>query len=808
MIRLFVLAAVMVSSSLIVSAEYPRKVLLEEFTNASCPACASQNPILETFIKNNVKDGRFIMAFSRSEFPGRDIMHDLNPEEYNARVQYKGGRITGVPTLLVNGEAGTPTINAYEGAPADTNAIKNAIAAVPATSPISMTVKFDKEAKTIAVTVVSDEAITNKVLQMYVMEEIVFHDNAGTNGETEFPHVVRDFVPDASGTLINLAAGEEKTFTESVEFNSAWGEEEILYAIAFVEDPQTQEILQVEEDKGAVPSEKFEVAIEAAEDFTLLPRSSSKTVDVVVKNDNDMATDVVLSINEEASLIFNGFTAELSETEINVDANSEKTVQLTINTPANAAYLNIVINAITDNDGYIDVAAQGSVQALSENTKNAVVGLSTNAILYFNPMTANTDINQDLAYIPYTDAVSENVALSDFDLLVFELGQNPIAATGGLNVAAQIQAALDNGKKVFLTSNVALYFAFDNQAPDATRNNVDAVNFFNNTLGVNYMRLNNYVVNNQLRQMPVAGEDNDPITDGFIATGNNSVQMFDRYSTVMSLLPNSISEPILSIDGNVNNIAGVRWQKDGAKLVYMSFGIQAFSDETVRNELVDKVVAWLLKDGVDTRPAEISVASPFVDFEKTVVGQSDTQTIAITNDGEENLVISDITVMDGSMESTIFMLSETVTLPLTIEPGASTSMDVTFTPKEAESYSHSVSFTSNASNNDDITLLLNGQGEATSVNEGFAGETLTAQVGPNPVSDKATVSYNVTGSARVMTVKVFNTNGQEVMTLLNETVQAGAGSVELNSVGLPSGSYQVVLQAGADRVIVPVSITK
>lgn len=800
MIRLFVLAAVMVGSSLFLTAGSERKVLLEEFTNASCPPCATQNRILDAYVNNHIEKGRIIPVYARTGYPGRDVMYNLNPAKYDARIQFYSNKVTGVPTLLVNGFV--------EGAPADTNAIDNAIKAVPAESPITMTVKFDKEAKTIAVTVVSDEAISNKTLQMYVVEKIVFHDNAGTNGETEFPHVVRDMLPNTDGTTINLAAGEEKTFTESVEFNSAWGEEEILYAVAFIQDPSTQEVLQAEEHKENIPTEKFEITMEAAEDFTLLPRSGSKTVDVVVKNDNDMATDVVLSINEEASLISNGFTAELSETEINVDANSEKTVQLTINTPAHAAYLAISINAITDNDGYIDVAAQGYVQALSENTKNAVVGLSTNAILYFNHLAKNSDINQDLAYIIYTDAVSENVTLSDFDLLVFELGQNSIAETGGIDIATEVDAALEAGKKVLLTSNLALYHAFDNQSPDARRNNPVAVNLFNNTLGVNYMRLNQYRVGNKLLQIQFAGVEDDPITDGFIQDGNTISETYDPYVTLLSIMPNSAAKPILSVDGNVNNVAAFRWQKDDAKLVYLSFGIQTFAEANVRNNLLNNIYDWLLKDGIDVRPAEISVASPFIEFAETVVGQSAMQTVQLTNNGEENLVITDITMMDGSMESTVFMLSETVTLPLTIEPGASTSFDITFTPKAAEEYSHSISFTSNASNNDDITLLLEGTGVTTSVNEGFAGEALTAQVGPNPVSDKATVSYTVNGSARVMTVKVFNTNGQEVATLLNETVQAGAGSVELNSAGLPSGAYQVVLQAGADRVIIPVSITK
>ena len=66
---------------------------------------------------------------------------------------------------------------------------------------------------------------------------------------------------------------------------------------------------------------------------------------------------------------------------------------------------------------------------------------------------------------------------------------------------------------------------------------------------------------------------------------------------------------------------------------------------------------------------------------------------------------------------------------------------------------------------------------------------------PNPFNPTTKIMYTVPNNENV-TLKVFNTIGEEVMTLVNEVKQPGLYEVEFNSDGLPSGVYLYRITAG------------
>jgi hypothetical protein len=69
---------------------------------------------------------------------------------------------------------------------------------------------------------------------------------------------------------------------------------------------------------------------------------------------------------------------------------------------------------------------------------------------------------------------------------------------------------------------------------------------------------------------------------------------------------------------------------------------------------------------------------------------------------------------------------------------------------------------------------------------------------PNPFNPSTVITFR-TASDDLVTLKLYNLLGQEITTLINGRMKAGAHSVSFNAVGLPSGTYLYRLQSG-DRV--------
>ena len=67
---------------------------------------------------------------------------------------------------------------------------------------------------------------------------------------------------------------------------------------------------------------------------------------------------------------------------------------------------------------------------------------------------------------------------------------------------------------------------------------------------------------------------------------------------------------------------------------------------------------------------------------------------------------------------------------------------------------------------------------------------------PNPFNPTTTIKYTIPQNDRVV-IKIYNTAGQEISTLLNETQNAGTYSVQFDASTLPSGVYFYNMQSGS-----------
>lgn len=235
-----VLAAFLIAGSLM--AQSPRKVLYEHFTQASCGPCASVNPRLHPILERN-KD-KLVRITHQVSWPGVDPMNKDNPGEVQSRVSYYG--ISGVPSSRMNGQVAqlTPTISVSDASIADA-------AAIPSPYEIQLTPEVQENISELKVKVkvkLTGSFSGRPVLRVAVLEKIIRWTQApGSNGEKEFHHVMKKFLPGTAGSsLSNLTTtGEELNFSFDYKFDKLYDFRNLEVA-AYIQNEENKEIMQAE----------------------------------------------------------------------------------------------------------------------------------------------------------------------------------------------------------------------------------------------------------------------------------------------------------------------------------------------------------------------------------------------------------------------------------------------------------------------------------------------------------------------------------------------------------------------------------
>jgi hypothetical protein len=227
-------------------AQYQRTVLFEEFTQASCGPCASQNPGFNSLLEDNTDKATSIKY--QVWWPGYDPMYLHNETDVNNRVDYYN--ISGVPAGQMDGIIIANDCGYYDGAPACVSQtdIDNAYAI---TSPfyieLSHTVAADYGSVDVEMYIATDGAVEGDfVAHIVIVErEILFATAPGSNGEKEFYNVMKKMLPSADGTDISdsWGGGDNITIMESWDLENVYNPSEIA-VVAFIQDNTTKEVLQ------------------------------------------------------------------------------------------------------------------------------------------------------------------------------------------------------------------------------------------------------------------------------------------------------------------------------------------------------------------------------------------------------------------------------------------------------------------------------------------------------------------------------------------------------------------------------------
>ncbi|MCW5921294.1 MAG: Omp28-related outer membrane protein [Saprospiraceae bacterium] len=230
-------------------AQHQRRVLIEEFTNASCGPCAAQNPAFNATVKANEQ---YLTPIKyQTSWPGFDPMNQQTQPEVLPRVQYYG--VTGVPNGRQNGILEIFPMTSYNAA--TIQAAYNTL--TPVTIELSHEINATYDTIHITVAVKSDEELTGNLrLRVAVLEEeILFETAPGSNGEKDFFQIMRKMLPNSAGTETGAFEAEEVK-----EYSFSWALRNIydlnqLCVAAWLQNDATKEVYQSERTfpKGDIP---------------------------------------------------------------------------------------------------------------------------------------------------------------------------------------------------------------------------------------------------------------------------------------------------------------------------------------------------------------------------------------------------------------------------------------------------------------------------------------------------------------------------------------------------------------------------
>jgi hypothetical protein len=704
-------------------ADTPRKILIEEATNTSCGPCAAQNPSFQQFIVNNFSD--VIPLVYHAWWPGsNDPMYLENTAMNTTRIKYYGIDQIGVPNVRVNGKIAPKTGNWYDGAAGDIDALTAEVNKYKGTtSPITITVAENRSGSqsTVNVTINTIQSLVGKKLRVAVAEYYISYPTPpGTNGEKEFFWVARTMLPDANGTTLDLQAGQTKTYTFNYSIKSSWKAQQI-YVIAFVQDDQTKEVLQAAQNLKVA-----KVNITADNPFITIPRKGEVQYTFAVTNPGNELLRVNVAINSNSSYIPAGWQATLSSNQLILQPNQTQDLKVTLKS-GNKAEFSIVSVDFTPNVQTPYEVTTGYFYALTEDTKYAFYALSNSpsATFAYQGILNMSKYANDAALLPFASDVLNSYPLKNFDLAVFGFSFWTRGVLGGYYVESgplfsSLNAMISGGKSILLTSEVDLAFAYGAQGSATARD------FYTNKLYINKAQepVLRVTVNQSgqitaVNQYPATGVSGDVIGNGISLTMNqynqSSHPYYIVYTDILGITNPNYTKPILYYDNNTSAIGGVRVDNGNSRMVYLTSGFEAIADPTRRNGFIAKIIDWLLSK-VATLGPQITLSATAIDFEEVVVGTTASKTFEIKNTGDQPLIISELYIDRDFDPEEVFNIKNPPTLPLTIQPNKSYTVEVTFTPKEeAVAYTSSIVIKSNAKNSPDEIVTLDGIGVAGNV---------------------------------------------------------------------------------------------
>lgn len=216
-------------------------VILEGFTQWNCGPCATWNPQEHDLLEQMTRD-TVIACKYHGWWPGsdNDPFYHWNETDNAARISMYG--VEWVPWVMVDGIVDLRNVS-Y-------NAVRNALRSRYTTqSPCTIDLSAFTAGETTVgfngtITMDADQSLSGQRLFVALIQDHVYYENGGTNGEHDFYEPFRDMYPNANtGVTLNLGPSETYDFEGTLNRDSRW-EAGNMKVIAWIQNTGTHEILQ------------------------------------------------------------------------------------------------------------------------------------------------------------------------------------------------------------------------------------------------------------------------------------------------------------------------------------------------------------------------------------------------------------------------------------------------------------------------------------------------------------------------------------------------------------------------------------
>jgi hypothetical protein len=566
-------------------AQYPRLILIEEGTNASCDPCARQDPIFEEFLaKPDVAPFVTTLVY-HALWPGPDTMNKRAPEMNDARIRGYYGMF-GMPMAVVDGRTYRSATSGLAGSvPADTLALRRLVDSLRGLdSPILVTISdsLDGDRLLVATTVATLDSIAAS-LRIAVVERHHYYPfpTAGTNGQEHFPWIVRAMLPTHAGRPLVLDSGASVTFADTIAIDPEWNRSE-LYVVAFVQDDTTHEVLQTATTREQLEIAEISRAQAAPGDtfslWSMTFATATRGGEFIVGIESDLpggwTADVVVGSVDVAD----GDTVAL-------DGDIATSIGVVIRPTIGSGGKGVVRVSLTGERGATDTveyrlyAGELGIPVLQWHSR-----FTPEVAAHVAAALDRTE--HDYILVPREDV--ELFTLSDFPLIMVAAGDDTLDAAQRSLLRTYLDA---RGRLLISGSQIAQ--SLGDLEYDETGIPRDTA-FLHNYLHASYIAPTS-------ASLAVNGVRNDPIAAnvGFILDGGRRSP-----GTPDRIRPRRNALPVFYYGSSRDSVGAIRFGRPEHRVVYIAFGVEAIADTSLRATVLGRSIDWLLGDQITTGIAE------------------------------------------------------------------------------------------------------------------------------------------------------------------------------------------------------------